>query len=396
MLCTPSPYVDESLAGYLLRLAQSNYYQTPNWILHLAEYQKGRRIHFPLNSDKPSQLSQLIQVDDELLKSIALGATAKDNVVSYSVHKGATQLCPYCLRESPYSRYIWDSKMSQTCPIHRCHLINKCPQCQQLIKWSRPGVAKCQCGFDFRNSLATAATNSQVNFSLYLYGHFGQVECMNAIKAVYKSDNPVFHLRLNQFSRLSGFLGVYVRVNWRYQRCSTLSQSIFTEFDSELEELSRDELVFDFFQDWKNNFKKLLRWHESNLQQRSNQSTTVSSMVDFLVKLSSYFPVRCSISNLLERYLINFLCRQKIDQTEIICPNLAKIRSISLKLKEVQCWLPQIAQVWNEQDLNLARLIIASQEVRYFFPSELYPTGVMILRNPEPQIFRLKLSLCFH
>ena len=118
-------------------------------------------------------------------------------------------------------------------------------------------------------------------------------------------------------------------------------------------------------------------------------------MVDFLIKLSNYFPVHCSRSILLENYLINFLSRYLIDQTEIIWTNLAKVRTKSFKLKEVEYWLPEIAQTWNELELNLARLIIASQSVRYLFPSEFYPTGIMILRNPEPQILRLKLNLCF-
>ncbi len=396
MLRTPSPYVNESLAGYILRLSEKNYYQSPNWILQLAASPGNRQIQLNHYGDKPSLLSQLTGRDEAVLKSIAFGATNQGNAMSYRLYHRATQLCPDCLKESLYARLLWDSPMSRICPIHRCNLINKCPQCQQLINWSRPGVAKCQCGFDFRHSLTTAANDAQVNFSLYLYGNFGQVECLNAIKAVYKPDNPVFHLSLNQFSRFSRFLEAYVRVYWRHQRCLALSKIVFTEFDSELEALSKDELVFEFFQDWKNNFKKLLRWHESNLQPRSSQSTTVSSMVDFLVKLSNYFPVRCSISILLENYLMNFLSRYHFDQTEIIWTNSAKMRSIAFKLKEVQCWLPQMAQTWNDIELNLARLIIASQEVRYLFPSELYPTGVMILRNPEPQILRLKLNLCFH
>lgn len=396
MLRTPSPYVNESLAGYILRLSEKNYYQSPNWILQLAGHRANRQIQLNHYGDKPSLLSQLTGIDEEVLRSMAFGATNRDNIMSYGIYKGATQLCPDCLKQSLYSRLLWDSPISRTCPIHRCNLINKCPQCQQLIKWSRPGVAKCQCGFDIRNSLATAANDAQVNFSLYLYGNFGEVECLNAIHRIYQADNPVFHLTFNQFSRLSRFLGAYIRVYWRHQRCIALSKIVFTEFDSESEILSSEELVFDFFQEWENNLQQLLFWHESNLQQTSSPSTTVSSMVDFLVKLSNYFPVHCSISILLESYLINFLSRYHLEQTEIIWTNPASIGTKSFKLKEVQCWLPEIAQTWNDDlELSMARLIIASQEVRYLFPSELYPTGVMILRNPEPQNLRLKLNLCF-
>ena len=392
MLRTPSPHIDESLAGYILRLSEKNYYQSPNWILQLAGCRLNRQIQFNHYGDKASLLSQLTGIDEAVLKSLAFRATNQGNIMSYSIYTGATQLCPDCLKESLYSRLLWDSPMSRICPIHRCNLINKCPQCQQLINWSRSGVACCQCGFDFRNALATAANDAQVNFSLYLYGHFGQLECMNTIKGIYQQDNPVFDLTLNQFSRLSRCLGDYVRGYWRHQKSRALSEIVLKEFDSELEELSQDELVFDFFQNWKNNLKKLLRWHKLNLRQGSNQLTTVSSMVDFLVKLATCFPVSCSISILLESYLINFLGQLKIEQTVIICPNLAKIHTKSLKLKEVYCWLPQIAATWNDIELDLARLIMASQSVRYFLSSALYPTGLMILYNPDPQILTLKLN----
>src|SRR5262245_140969 len=36
LLRTPPPQPDESLMGYILRLAESNYYATPKWILDLA------------------------------------------------------------------------------------------------------------------------------------------------------------------------------------------------------------------------------------------------------------------------------------------------------------------------------------------------------------------------
>ncbi|MDJ0574364.1 MAG: TniQ family protein [Xenococcaceae cyanobacterium MO_234.B1] len=394
LLRTPSPYADESLAGYILRLSEKNYYQSPHWILQLAGYRGNRVLQFDRYDNKPTKLNQLTGTDNKLLKSKAFGATTEDNITSYGVYKKATQLCPDCLKESPHARLFWDSKISRVCPIHQCNLINRCPQCQQAIKWSRPGVVKCECGFDFRHAPTTLATDARINFSFYLYGALGRVEYMNAIKAIYIEDNPVFSLTFSCFSRLSSFLGGYIRAYWRHQKCIELSKIVLTEFCMESELLSLEELVFDFFLEWQNNIKKLLQWHENDLKQRSSQSTTISSMVDFLVRFSSYFPVHCPISVLLESYLINFLSRYHFKQTEIIWTNSAKFRSRTFELKEVKYWLPEIAKTWKDLELNLAGLIIASQDVRYLFPSSLCPTRVMILRNPQPQILRLKLNLC--
>ena len=62
LLRTPPPYEDESLGGYLIRLAQSNYYDSPNWILRLAGLPVKRRISLSAQSHQPSRLSQLIKL----------------------------------------------------------------------------------------------------------------------------------------------------------------------------------------------------------------------------------------------------------------------------------------------------------------------------------------------
>ena len=69
LLRTPPPYEDESLAGYLIRLAQSNYYSSPNWILRLAGLPVNRKISLSVQPNQPSRLSQLIKLSDEQLKS---------------------------------------------------------------------------------------------------------------------------------------------------------------------------------------------------------------------------------------------------------------------------------------------------------------------------------------
>ncbi|MGK7898620.1 MAG: hypothetical protein AB4372_34650, partial [Xenococcus sp. (in: cyanobacteria)] len=37
LLRRPRPYIDEDLAGYILRLSQINRYSSPQWIYNLAE-----------------------------------------------------------------------------------------------------------------------------------------------------------------------------------------------------------------------------------------------------------------------------------------------------------------------------------------------------------------------
>lgn len=172
LLKTPPPYKDEGLAGYILRLAQRNYYQSPNWILKLAGVTAHRRLHLSYKPSEPSRLSQLTQVEDEQLRLLALfpyQAVSDSSPLSYTIYKYARKLCPSCLEEFPYCRKLWDWKMVKVCHEHQCLLIKTCPGCQEEIKWSRPGVARCRCGFDFRNALVEPASFHQVHLSRYLY-----------------------------------------------------------------------------------------------------------------------------------------------------------------------------------------------------------------------------------
>lgn len=171
LLRTPIPYEDESLAGYLIRLNESNYYSSPKWILQLAGLHINRRIPLTNSLYQPSTLSQLIQVNDEQLKVMAslpnqlLGDV---NSQQYAIYKYAKKLCPHCLTASAYCRKIWDWDLVTACYIHRCVLMKQCSSCHKNIQWSRPAVTRCRCGFDFRTGLAQTATFHQVNLSAYL------------------------------------------------------------------------------------------------------------------------------------------------------------------------------------------------------------------------------------
>jgi hypothetical protein len=67
LLRTPTPYEDESLAGYILRLANKNYYESPNWILQLAGLKAQQGIYIYEQPSSRSCLSQLIRVEDKQL-----------------------------------------------------------------------------------------------------------------------------------------------------------------------------------------------------------------------------------------------------------------------------------------------------------------------------------------
>ncbi len=183
LLRTPTPYEAESLAGYILRLAERNYYESPNWILHLAGLKAQHGVHLCEQPSHPSRLSQLIRVEDKqlfLMASLPHETVYESNIRHYTIYKYGIKLCPQCLKKSAYCRRIWDCQVVKACPLHQCLLIQKCPNCQNDIKWSRPGVRTCKCDFDFRTAKASPANSDQVSQSLYLYKLDSHLACDQA------------------------------------------------------------------------------------------------------------------------------------------------------------------------------------------------------------------------
>ena len=289
---TPPPYRDESLAGYLLRLTESNYYPSPHWLLHLAALKGRVRIYFPINPDHPSLLSQLIKIKDSQLRAMANGAFFQSydrDILIYPLNHCGRKLCPLCLSESVYCRRLWDCKLINTCPFHQCLLLAQCPQCHQEIFWSRGSVTRCPCGFDFLQSRPEAASSYQVNLALYLFAIEGDTSCRTRLEKIYGPNNPIFELNVRQFWVLSRFLEGHLPSY--LQECSRVKSLRCSEYNSHLQSLSADELVCYLFRRWRYNFKRIFDWYEHWLMEKEWEKNVLQSMCNFLTRLIRRFSV---------------------------------------------------------------------------------------------------------
>jgi hypothetical protein len=167
LLVTTPPKPDESLTGYLVRLAGLNNYAGPDWILSMAGLDKGRG-----NWKWPSyafcsivelkRLGELLALDLPGLEELRyppvetagrvvgnhlfFGAPVPRSVI----HPQSPKVCPECLKESRHCRRIWDFKLVTCCSTHQRQLIDGCPACGKRLKWYRPAASACDCGFDLR------------------------------------------------------------------------------------------------------------------------------------------------------------------------------------------------------------------------------------------------------
>jgi len=165
LLRTPAPQADESLMGYILRLSETNYYETPKWILDLAglkmySLEKGWRklcddgVDFTLFK----QIAKLTEEEVNEMKHEFISNSdyekchAQWQVPISSLRFDRPMVCPDCLRENPYCRKFWDLWVVTVCPRHHSLLLDICPSCRKPIRWDRKSVSRCSCGCDWRET----------------------------------------------------------------------------------------------------------------------------------------------------------------------------------------------------------------------------------------------------
>lgn len=360
---TPPPYSDESLAGYLIRLAQRNYYPSPYWLLHLVGLKGRVRIYFPVNLDPPSPLSQLIKIKESQLRAMAYGAffqSYHQELLIYPVIHCGRKLCPLCLSESVYCRKLWDCELIKTCPFHQCFLVDQCPQCEQKILWSRGGVTQCSCGFDFRSYRPQAASSYQVNLALYLFAIEGDTLCRTRLEKIYGVNNPIFELNLRQFSFFSRFLGDYLPSY--LQECGRKSSIRCSEYNSQLQSLSAEELACHLFSKWRYNFQRIFDWYDHQLMEEEWEQKVLQSMTNFLSSLIRCFSDQSTFNQYISRYLKVFLQRHGIRQIEILWLERGTRISMEADLEKVDSLLPQVGSLLHFEVLNLAQLMAYTQE----------------------------------
>lgn len=184
LLRRPRPYPDESLAGYIIRLSEANYYESPQRIFQLSGLrQKVTYVNiFAPEKDDLSQLSLICDVPENILWSMTFPVVTPHphrrrqtikvfgNVVSLKTLEYLwVKLCPICLQASPYYRLIWNLSAVTVCPFHYCLLIERCPACQLPIEWFNSSVVRCSCQFDWRNHQPEAVLSEQLTKSRQIY-----------------------------------------------------------------------------------------------------------------------------------------------------------------------------------------------------------------------------------
>lgn len=160
----PPPYVDETLASWLWRLAQCNYVHSPSVLLcHLRDTVLKttpvmRGITFGLR--EPVLFAALAEITNSSVEIVHQQTIHRFALVLATPNQEVTQLqvssdktlpllsghstrncytprfawCPACLTEERYVRLHWHIPLVTCCEVHRCWLLEECPSCQMRLK----------------------------------------------------------------------------------------------------------------------------------------------------------------------------------------------------------------------------------------------------------------------
>lgn len=180
LLGHPPLLAGESLASFLIRVSNSNFYPEPNILTDLVLSDDAERLEdnlrIPESADTFDCLSALTLVNPHNLclasahtfadiltppnypiKILRLSDNTPVHLLSRSIAQkslraeSAGQFCPKCLNQSSYHRLIWTPTVTSVCLHHECLLLDRCYECSKQVTVRDIVMAKCSgCGADLK------------------------------------------------------------------------------------------------------------------------------------------------------------------------------------------------------------------------------------------------------
>lgn len=175
-----APHADESVSGFILRLAHRNSLDVPGAIVTASGIRRLPEL-FP-TAEQLATLASLAGVELGDLEGMAASRIPVSTRKKASRLKGirvprnwlTTQrrACPECLTGSPYHRLIWDVVHVRACSIHSCELIHTCGECRKPLSWGRADLTRCSCGHDISRHRSLSCDAASADCARWIGGRF--------------------------------------------------------------------------------------------------------------------------------------------------------------------------------------------------------------------------------
>jgi hypothetical protein len=226
---TPAPMPTESLFGYILRVSETNGYDTPYQILNYAGYKEGdlRSSRFPVG-----KFAEILGRKTSELEAIAYNIIEKDGSRTSKIlnHKLGVRLsnkklgtrsprdflrlkkpvfCPQCVQEKKFIDSFWDLNFAVACPRHHCQLLDACPYCEKALGWYRPGLLTCNCSANLANADVEPASTSIVELMSIMEAKLHCTSTLNLPNTLGFPMQEMENQSLRSFMWITARLGYY-------------------------------------------------------------------------------------------------------------------------------------------------------------------------------------------
>lgn len=165
----------ESLAGYIYRVHSENGHKLPKATTK-ALFKMYRFGYWGSNSDVWPIVEQLLgertpfTVDHWAWRWERMWSGYIPRIARSKSCSGRLILCPACIATNGRQLGMWETPLSNTCPIHRCRLKSTCDNCSTRLQWSRVLADwHCRCGFKLSESRLENASLVEYMQALVMY-----------------------------------------------------------------------------------------------------------------------------------------------------------------------------------------------------------------------------------
>ena len=144
---------------------------------------------------------------------------------------------------------MWELSFITTCPHHNCLLIDFCRSCETRIRWERPSVSLCRCGFDFRESILMKISEKETRISTYFHREFNLSCC--AEKTVFF--NLIDELHGYLLLKLLCFICSHIYGRWDFSGALLLGRCSLKQIHKHLNR------VMEILNDWSDGYQELVK-----------------------------------------------------------------------------------------------------------------------------------------
>lgn len=174
----PYPEENESLLGYLFRLAKVN--GAPDLFSLMkrvgVKRTQVKSIHYwdhDVASEVIAKLAPFLnrepaKVFPDCDRQYDHNLVFKEHRMLQDMRVCHVRICPECLKGKSYFDWRWTLAHVAHCPKHQCKLLDACPHCGSLFKLKRELYQQCpQCGFQWNDFQATLSQPSSMEMAVW-------------------------------------------------------------------------------------------------------------------------------------------------------------------------------------------------------------------------------------